>query len=156
MAESVMKLIIKGTIAAIVDEIDSNNVVLDAKMMALAAWHGRMDVATMLASRQCPVDEYTCNYAAIGGHYEFLVWARGRDWPISPMAYFADDMTILRWLHMTGCPIDNTAAIYAARNDRVAILRWLRQIGAPFDEDKIRESARQYERQNVIAFLDAK
>jgi hypothetical protein len=61
------------------------------------------------AGQHCPWNEFTCAYAAVGGHLEVLQWAREHD-----------------------CPWNDLACAYAAQNGHLAVLQWARERGCPW------------------------
>ena len=72
------------------------------------------DLAELKALRRAenfPWDEYTCYYAAMGGHLEVLQWARAN-----------------------GCPWDEDTCAAAADRGHLEVLKWARENGCPWDE----------------------
>ena len=61
-----------------------------------------------LRERECPWDEYTCEWAAKGGHLEVLRWAREHH-----------------------CPWDARTAIQAANWGHAEVLKWAKDNGCP-------------------------
>ena len=105
-------------------------------------------------------DEYTCGFAAFGGHLEVLQWLRAKDCPWD--SYVCDNaaknghLEVLRWSRSQGCHWDGIAPRAAARNGHLEVLRLLIKAGCPYSKDKCREAAAEGGEQarEVLEWLD--
>jgi hypothetical protein len=79
----------------------------------LSVGRGDVRAATVVLqwahANDCPWDEYTCTYAAKGGHLEVLQWAR-----------------------VNGCPWNKWTCINATKGGHDAIVQWAKANGAPY------------------------
>lgn len=64
----------------------------------------------------CPWNEYTCKFAAEGGHLDVLRWCRskGCPWDEDVCAFAAQEghMEVLHWAVANGCPWDKRVRDY--------------------------------------------
>ena len=82
----------------------------------------------------CPWDEYTCEYAALGGHLEVLKWLRTQDhpWRSNMRMYEAaaerGHLEVLMWLREQDpqCPWSMRMCESAAERGHLKVLQWLR------------------------------
>jgi hypothetical protein len=83
-------------------------------------------------------DEYTCKYAAYGGHLDILKWARanGCPWGRTTCAFAAEGghLEVLQWARENDCPWDERTCATAAYGGHLDVLKWARENGYPWDE----------------------
>jgi len=107
--------------------------------MRLAAFQGSIETMKLLRSQDppCPWDEYTCAYAARGGHLEVLKWLRGQgcEWDSYTCAEAAlgGHLEVLKWARSQGCEWDIYTCGYAAEGGHLAVLKWARSQGCKWD-----------------------
>lgn len=87
---------------------------VDTKLYAIAAQAGQYGLIKTLHTTEydCLWDEMTFAYTAERG-----------------------TLTMLKWLHTNGCPVDYTAGIAAARARHIDIIKWLTSIGVSLHSD---------------------
>ena len=77
------KSVYVGSRALMMFVLNHTMVDVNVELVNLTAKYGCLESVKILRAHdpQCPWDEYTCGYAAGGGHLHVLQWARSQDPP---------------------------------------------------------------------------
>ena len=102
-----------------------------------------------------PWDEWTCAYAARGGHLEVLQWARanGAPWDedTCTAAARSGHLEVLQWARANGCPWSEATCACAARGGHLEVLQWARANGAPWNPKDCEDAA--YDHPHVLQWI---
>jgi len=114
----------------------------DSELVTAAAKEGKLEVVKLLREKGHSWDEYTCAYAAKGGHLKVLQWLRSHGdlscpWNESTCAHAAwgGHLEVLQWLRDTRlhgrrvCPWGERVCANAAKRGHLKVLQWLRSHG---------------------------
>ena len=103
---------------------------LNAEAIAMAAWHGHLEVVQYLRMLDISWDELTCAHAAFNGHLELLIWARAKKcpWNEGTCASAAQNghLETLKWARAKKCPWNDWTCSKAAENGHLELLKWAR------------------------------
>jgi hypothetical protein len=107
--------------------------------------------------RYCPWDEWTCSYAARGGHLELLKWLREDDCPwdkwTCASAAEGGHLEVLKWARENGCPWNEETCYNAATCGHLEVLKWARQNGCPWDKQYVVAEAEHAGHMDVAAWI---
>ena len=80
---------------------------LCARLCALAAYTGNLEMLKWLRDNECPWSASTCTFAAQNGNLEVLQWARGQNCPWDEHTYKSaiknGHTNVAEWAHVNGC-----------------------------------------------------
>ena len=89
--------------------------------------------AAVVACSGSALSEWTCMYAAKGGHLELLQWARanGCPWNEETCGAAAENghLEVLQWVRANGCPWDWRTCAGAAEGGHLEVLQWMHVSG---------------------------
>jgi hypothetical protein len=86
----------------------------------------------------CPWNEWTCAYAALGGHLDILKWAQEHHCPWDEMtcasAAEGGHLEVLKWAWEHDCPWDENTCASASGGGHLDVLQWAREHDCPWSE----------------------
>jgi hypothetical protein len=96
-------------------------------------------IACVDSVRTMPMDtNRICNYFALKGHLNLLVWAKQQRWSITKEACTnainSGHLNILQWMLVNGCPFNERLCQIAAVNGYLDIVNWGREVGCRWDK----------------------
>jgi hypothetical protein len=120
----------------------ANGLTLDARVAALAARRGKLDVLKYLQTAGCALDARAVAAAARGGHLDVIEWAIERgcatDARACAQAARGGHLDLLKTLRAkTNFPWDASTPSAAARGGRRDVVRWLDEQKCPRDEKAV-------------------
>ena len=77
-----------------------------------------------------------CSLAARGGHLEVLKWLHNTGCPWNESCYAAaagGHLEVVNWLHSTGCTWNEWTCYAAAAGGHLEVVKWLHNAGCPWD-----------------------
>ena len=110
----------------------------DLRDVRLAAKLGCLTALRNLLQRGHLDRRFVCEFTALGGHLEVLMWARANDCPWNEdtcsSAACSGNLEVLRWARENGCPWNERTCSSAAEGGHLETLMLARKNGCPWDE----------------------
>ena len=100
--------------------------------MRVGRLYGQLDALKWLHKNGHPWDEWTCSWAAQGGHLE-----------------------VLKWAYNYGCPWDERTCSWAAELGHLEVLKWARANECPWDRDECIKTAVSNGHNHVAEWISA-
>jgi hypothetical protein len=111
---------------------------LTCKSMDRAALFDDVEMIRWLREQDVPWNEWTCTYAAEGGHLEVLKWLKfqGAPWCRMSCSYAAAEgnLKILKYLKEQGVFCDKWTCAYAAEGGHLKVLKYLKEQACTWNE----------------------
>jgi len=138
-----------------------------ARVCALAAQGGLLEVLRWARDNDCPWDVWTCAWAAMRRDHEMLKWAQEHGCPWVPEgsrlarhehlqgehrggvqvcdgAAGGGHLEVLQWAREHHAPWDEYTCFWAAAGGHLEVLRWAREHGCPWSKWQCKKGSRKH------------